>query len=99
MFGCFEDKIKSSWVSLASFCAKIHDILTKIFFCHINGINNEMTKIDAGKVWVQNLVILGWIPTSAGFRVKTVEILTKTFLSYTYGNKKWTKKNLGMFWV
>jgi len=59
-----------------------------------------MTKKYVGKVWVQNLVILGWFPTSTNFCVKSLEILTRTFLAMLKGNdKKWTEKNVGMFWV
>jgi len=38
-----------------------------------------MTENDVGKVWVQNLVILGWFSTSVGFLAKSHEILTGTF--------------------
>jgi len=42
-----------------------------------------MTKNDVGKVWVQNLVILSWFPTSVGFHAKSHENLTGILLNRT----------------
>jgi len=63
--------------------------------------NNKMTENDMGKVWVQNLVILGWFPNSTRFHAKTREMLTRIFFRIVLigNNKKWTKKNLVMFRV
>jgi len=46
------------------------------------GNNKKMSENDVGEVWVQNLIIFGLFPTSAGFRAKSQEILSETFLSH-----------------
>jgi len=47
--------------------------------------NSKMTENDAGKVWMQNLVIYGWFSTSASFCAIGHKILIGTLLSRTEG--------------
>jgi len=64
-----QKQVMMCWfVTSATFCAKWLKLLTVIFFSRIDGKQQNDRKF-VEKIWVKNVVILGWFLFLAGFRV------------------------------
>ena len=80
----FGGKTKSFWIGYQVsqvFVPKVIKFWPKHFWTTLMGSNNnKIIKNVVQKVWVKNLDILDWLPTSTGFCVESYEILAEAFL-------------------
>jgi len=103
MFKSFRGKTKSIWVGLQVwrvFMPKVLKIWLEHFWVVLLEKNNKITENYVRKVWVQNLIILGWFQLRLVFVLEVMKYWPKLFwVVLMENNKKWTEKDVGMFRV
>jgi len=70
------------------------------FWVVLIGNKNKMTKNYVQKIWVKNVVILGWFPFLTGFHVRFLYFCSEHFSTILMRiNNKMTQNDVWMVWV